>query len=343
MSIKAQYTEYGDIIGLTSIERNQNMDTITIPDMIKPAFQAAKEELGEAEYHTRLRTVFHRPVLDFVSTLVINLPRSCYAACWYCIDASLRRHATSAERFLESCERTFNEFKNIKEVAITGGSLPAVDFNKLIAMITTHYPDVKITWNTAGIMLDSDYNIAPIRYINLHRNGISEDTNRKIFKTVKPILSIDEAKRLFGDRLFLRVTIDDTFDLDGYASYGVPLYINRMMPATSESKRRFTDVMSKLRIEGADDIRRRNHYITTTYNGITVRVCVGDDVASHVPGRYPVYLNVVIIHRDGTVCGSWYLDDKTLYTLPPEKGKMRHTKRIADAHDATTSHEHQTD
>ena len=313
-----------------------SINSIVIPDALKPEFQAAREELGEAEYQARLRTVFQRPALDFVSTLVINLPRSCYAACWYCIDASLRRHATNVDRFLDSCDKTFNEFENIKEVAITGGSLPAADFNRLIDMIVAHYPTTKITWNTAGIMVDSDYNVEPIRYVNLHRNGISEDDNMKIFKTTKQILSIDEARELFGDKLFLRVTIDDTFNLDGYASYGVPLYINRMMPATVESSERFTDVMAKLKIEDADDIRRRNRYVTTTYHDITVRVCVGDDMASHVPDRYPVYLNVAIVHRNGTVCGSWYLDDKVLYTLPPEKGKMRHTKRT-DGYDNRNS------
>lgn len=38
------------------------VDGIVIPDAIKPEFQAAREELGEAEYYARLGMVFHRPV-----------------------------------------------------------------------------------------------------------------------------------------------------------------------------------------------------------------------------------------------------------------------------------------
>ena len=67
-------------------------------------------------------------------------------------------------------------------------------------------------------------------------------------------------------------------------------------------------------IEDKVEYRRRNRYVETTYKGVPVRFCIGDKLSTHEPGRYPVYLNVVIVHRSGIVCGSWYEDDKVLYT-----------------------------
>ena len=46
----------------------------------------AKEELGEDRFNKHLREVFGITCLDFVKSIVINLPEPCYAGCEYCID-----------------------------------------------------------------------------------------------------------------------------------------------------------------------------------------------------------------------------------------------------------------
>ena len=204
-------------------------------------------------------------------------------------------------------------FPDIYEISLTGGSLPADDFNKLIKMINEYYPNVKITWNTNGILIDEKYDVSSIKYINLHRNSADDAKNRVAFVSLMPILSIEKAKELFGDKLCLRVTVDENFNIDDYTSFGVPLYINRLLPGYESSEKVFYNTLKKLNVSDDVDYRRRNKYLNCKYNDIYVRVCLGDILAIRIPDRYPVFLNVVIIHRSGKVCGSWYEDDKLLY------------------------------
>lgn len=82
---------------------------------------------------------------------------------------------------------------------------------------------------------------------------------------------------------------------------------------TFETEETFNKVRKALNITECTDVRRRNHYINGRYKNIPVRLCVGDHLAQHVSGRYPAWLNVVIIHRSGVVAGSWYENDKFLY------------------------------
>lgn len=277
--------------------------------------QKAKVELGEEEYNRRIRTIFGIKCLDFVKTIVINLPYPCYANCEYCIDHELIKSKPNTEKFIEVCKKTFEEFPNIQKITIAGGSLPPNKFNELIKIIVGAYSNVSITWNTNGVMIDEAYfeSVKYINHVNLHRNAVSEEKNKEIFKAVKPIITLKEAKSIFGDKLNLRVTVDTNFNLDEYASLGIPLCINKMLPNTKQQNEVFSNVLKKLNISEEKDRRRRNVYLTADYKNIPVRVCMGDELATHVSGRKPTYLNVVIIHRSGIVCGSWYEDDKLLY------------------------------
>lgn len=217
--------------------------------------------------------------------------------------------------FLRICEKVLQEFPNIKSVAITGGSLNSVDFNNLIELIKNYFPNSYINWNTNGVAINEEYlsGISKINHINLHRNSINEEENKKIFKTTKPILTIEEAKKLFGDKLCLRVTIDESFDLEEYVKVRIPLYLNRLLPGTNETDNVFNNTVKKIHILYDTDIRRRNIYLSAKYKGVPVRICLGDKLASHIPNRRPTYLNVAIVHRSGIVCGSWFEDDKVLY------------------------------
>ena len=277
-------------------------------------FSLAKEELGEEEFNARLRTVFGIPCLDFVDSLVINLPEPCFANCEYCIDKYLRKHTIDNENFLSVCEKVFKEFPKLKKVAITGGTMNYTYFNKLVDMIKSYFPDIYINWNTNGIGVDENYNssIKQINHINLHRNSIDENENAKVFKATKKVLTIDEAKSLFGEKLCLRITIDENFDIDDYVKSGIPLYLNKMLPGTKNTNEVYNNTLKKLDISPDLDVRRRNVYLSATYKDIPVRVCVGDRLSTHVPNRKPTFLNVVIIHRSGVVCGSWFEDDKLL-------------------------------
>ena len=126
------------------------------------------------------------------------------------------------------------------------------------------------------------------------------------------IIFVEEAKKLIGDKLFLRVTVDKDFKLSDWTDLGVPLYLNKLLPGNSETNKVYEDVLKQLQKDKETSKRRRNRYLNYQYNGTPVRVCVGDTEAKRVKNRYPVYLNVVIIHRNALVCGSWYLDDKLL-------------------------------
>jgi len=278
-------------------------------------FLEAQKQIGTEEFNQHYREVFGVPCLDFVDSIVINLPESCYSNCEYCIDSYLRKNSMDSKKFLEVCEKVFKEFPNTKNVAITGGTLNSTDFNNLVYLIKDYFPNSYINWNTNGVLINSEYldGISRINHINLHRNSINEVENAKVFKTNKPILTIEEAKKLFGDKLCLRVTIDKTFDFDEYINAGVPLYLNRLLPGTKETDEVFRNTIRKLNISDDIDKRRRNVYLTANYNDIPVRVCIGDKLATHVPNRRPTFLNVAIIHRSGIVCGSWFEDDKVLY------------------------------
>lgn len=117
-----------------------------------------------------------------------------------------------------------------------------------------------------------------------------------------------------GNSLCLRITVDENFNIDEYVTAGVPIYINRLLPGTEKSDKVFNETLKKLNISDNIDVRRRNKYLICNYNGISVRVCMGDKLSTHIPNRYPTYLNVAIIHRSGLVCGSWYEDDKLIYS-----------------------------
>lgn len=279
---------------------------------VKNEFSKAKKEVGFKEFEKHFRLVFGRPMLDYAQTMVINLPGPCHANCIYCIDKYLIKNVINYDDFLIICEKAFKEFPNIKEISITGGSLNANYFNKLINIINNYYSNITITWNTNGILIDENYNIDTIKYINLHRNHIDDDKNKMIFQSNRPILSITNAKKLFGDKLYLRITVDESFNIDEYSSIGIPLYINKMLPGNKDTNEIFDNTLKKLNISNQIDIRRRNKYLNCYYNNVHVRVCLGDNLAKRVSGRYPVFLNVVIIHRNGKICGSWYEDDKLI-------------------------------
>lgn len=275
----------------------------------------AKKELGIETFNKHFREVFGIPCLDFVDSIVINLPEPCYANCEYCIDTYLRKNSIDNTNFLKICEKVLCEFPNIKNVAITGGTLNSSDFNILIDLIKKYFPNSYINWNTNGIAINEEYlsGINKINHINLHRNSIDEDVNRKKFKTIKPILTLEQAKMLFGEKLCLRITIDESFDIDEYSKVGIPLYLNRLLPGTKETDNVFNCTIKKLNILDDIDRRRRNVYLNANYQGVPIRICVGDKLATHIPNRRPTYVNVAIIHRSGIVCGSWFEDDKLLY------------------------------
>lgn len=284
-------------------------------NQLNEEFLMAEKELGIETFNEHFREVFGIPCLDFVNSIVINLPEPCYASCDYCIDTYLRKKSIDSKSFLEICEKVLQEFPNIKSVAITGGTLKSMDFNSLISLIKNFFPDSYINWNTNGVAINEEYleGISKINHINLHRNSIDEVENKQIFRASKPILTIEQAKFLFGKRLCLRVTIDESFDIDEYSEVGVPLYLNRLLPGTKETDEVFNDTIKKLNISDDVDRRRRNVYLNANYQGVPVRICMGDKLATHVPNRKPTYLNVAIIHRSGIVCGSWFEDDKVLY------------------------------
>lgn len=290
---------------MTDLEFNQQ----------KEEFLMAEKKLGTMVFNEHYREVFGIPCLDFVDSIVINLPEPCYANCDYCIDTYLRKNSIDSEAFLEICEKVLQEFPNTKNIAITGGTLNSTDFNKLVDLIKDYFPNLYINWNTNGVAINDEYlsGISKINHINLHRNSIDEEINKKIFKSTKPIITINQAKVLFGDKLCLRVTIDEMFDIDEYSKVGVPLYLNRLLPGTEETDYAFNSTIKKLSISGDIDMRRRNVYLNANYRGVPIRICVGDKLATHVPNRRPTYLNVAIIHRSGIVCGSWFEDDKVLY------------------------------
>ncbi len=274
----------------------------------------AQEELGVERFQKHLRSIFGITCLDFVKTIVINLPEPCYANCEYCFDKELRKHSTSTAKFMEVCEKVFKEFPNVKSVSITGGSLNPSDFNKLVELIRKYLPESRISWNTNGIGIDENYQngISKLNRINLHRHSLDETENRIPFKAQKEVISIEKAKSLMGQKLFIRVTVDESFDIDKFIEPQIPLYINRLLPGTDATNENFKKTMQKLNISDIDK-RRRNVYINCFYHGIPVRVCMGDKLAECVPGRKPTYLNVAIIHRSGIVCGSWYENDKVIF------------------------------
>lgn len=274
----------------------------------------AQEELGAERFEKHLRNVFGISCLDFVETIVINLPEPCYADCEYCIDKQLRKHSTSTAKFMEVCEKVLLEFPNAKNVSITGGTLNPVDFNNLMVLIKKHLPESFVTWNTNGIGVDERYlsGVSKINCVNLHRNSLDESENKKEFKSQKEILSIEKAKLLLGKKLFIRVTVDEKFDLDEFIKAGTPLYLNRLLPGTEVTNNNFKKTMQKLQIENVEK-KRRNVYIDSMYCEIPVRICLGDKLAKCVPNRKPTFLNVAIIHRSGIVCGSWYENDKVIF------------------------------
>lgn len=288
-------------------------DAIDIMYLKRKIYQHAVGEVGRLEYAQHIRTLFGRPVLDYAKTLIINLPESCYCNCSYCIDKDLRKHHVNTNEFLQTCDTVLTEKHDFNEVSITGGTLPSDKFNQLVSMIQTYMPDVKITWNTNGVNIDNTYDISHIKYINLHRNSADDTENKNVFGCNKPIISIEEFKAFAGNKLCIRMTVDEHFDINDYAMYNTPMYLNRLIPGTPESEKSFDKMLASVDITEDSDIRRRNHYLNGLYKNIPVRLCIGDRLARHVPGRYPMWLNVVIIHRSGIVSGSWYEDDKFLY------------------------------
>lgn len=283
-------------------------------------FEKAKQEIGEVVFSARYRKVFDNvECLDYVKTIVFNLPDTCYAHCPYCIDKQLRisaeKYKSTIDIWLLSCQKALDTFPKFEKVCITGGTLEAKYFNKLIEMIIKANPKAEITWNTHGIRLNKEYTkyLGHINFINLHRNAADDKTNEKLFFTKEHVLTLEEAKELFKDKLTLRITMTEDFNLDDYLTLGCNLYVNRLLPGTKKSDEIYTNVVKRIEDLDSSDHRRRNVYLSGVINGIKVRVGCGDKLAEDVPGRKPTFLNVCIVHRTGKICGSWYEDDKVLY------------------------------
>ena len=281
---------------------------------IRLKFEKAKEELGDKEYNERLRLVFNKPILDFVNNIVINLPEDCYANCDCCIDSYLRNHSIDTSKFLKICEKTFKEFPNINEITITGGSLSTNKFNYLLDLIKFYYnKKINITWNTNGINI-KNHSAKDIKYVNLHRFTIDEEENKKLFRTEEnDIITLEKAKRIYGDKLTIRITVDEEFDIDEWIDLKIPLYLNRKLRSNNNSDKYFDKLIEKLSgNENNKQQKRRNVYIDYVYKNIPIRVCFGDDFPIEL-NKYPVHVNVAIIHRSGIVASTWYENSKVLY------------------------------
>lgn len=284
---------------------------------LKEKFQLAKQELGEEEFNQHYREVFGKPVLDYVKTIVFNLPEPCYCNCSYCLDKEIIPEIPLDNYgWLKRAIKVLKEFPNAKNVTITGGTYPVGYFFELLRVIKKYLHNPSITWNTNGVGVENYYNVdVLIDHINLHRQSVHDGENHRLFhapnvKSKSPI-PLEYARWLFRGKLTIRTVVDEDFDLDEYASLGLPLFLNRLLPGSSESEDCFNKVLDKLDVLDSER-RRNNQYLTGEYNGVPVRIGVGDSVYSHVPGREPVFLNVCIVHRSGVVAGTWFEDDKVL-------------------------------
>lgn len=159
-------------------------------------FELAKIELGEEEYNNRYCTKFSKPVLNFVETLVFNLPNPCYCDCSYCIDAELRRHQISETNWLKIAKIMIRNFKNIKNVTITGGTVSLNIMEHLLMSLASFHPNATITWNTNGVDTGiNTYAIKTIKHINLHRCSLDDAENAKKTRILVSILSITRFRR----------------------------------------------------------------------------------------------------------------------------------------------------
>lgn len=75
-------------------------------------FRLAKIEIGDNEFNERYRKVFNQMVLDYVETIVLNLPNSCQCDCEYCIDKYLRAGHMDVTKFLIRCKELLMTFPN---------------------------------------------------------------------------------------------------------------------------------------------------------------------------------------------------------------------------------------
>lgn len=280
-------------------------------------FELAKIELGEEEYNNRYCTKFNKPVLNFVETLVFNLPNPCYCDCPYCIDAELRRRQISETNWLKIAKIMIRNFLSIKNVTITGGTVSPNIMESLLMSLASFHPNATITWNTNGVDTGINaYAIKRIKHINLHRCSLDDTENAKklgYWSRFYPLLDLEEAKNVFDDKLSIRTIIDDDFDLNYWTEPKIPLFLNRQLPVTYKSNKNFLKIMDQIDKIDNSERRRNNQYYDGMHNGVPIRIGIGDNSYEHIPGREPVYLNVAILHRSGIIAGTWYEDDKVLF------------------------------
>lgn len=277
-------------------------------------FIKAKKELTEKEFNEHYKIIFNKPVLDYVKTLVFNLPASCYCNCDYCIDENLRKTKQSNFKDYINISRSVLEaFPNINRITITGGTLPSEYFNELVDLINSYFTDISITWNTNGVNITEDYNTDSFNHINLHRYSVNDTVNYSFFKTNKKILSLKEAKKLFKDKLSIRCVVTKSFDFEEFINQNIPLFLNRLIPPSEDSDKLFYDILGMIDLKEDYDRRRNNFYYDGEYNNLPIRMSKGDELYNHIPNREPVFLNVCIVHRSGIVSGTWFEDDKVLW------------------------------
>lgn len=289
--------------------------------------QDAIEELGELDFYGRYRPIFGGPHrLDFVNTIVINLPDSCYCNCDYCIDKNLRHsNSVSITKWLDRVKMTLDEFPHVKHITLTGGTLDAHWFNYIVDYIKKNHPLAEITWNTNGVNVTKEHNVTGIKHVNLHRQSVDDKENQAAFKSILPIISLDTAQYLFEGKLTLRSVVDDKFDIDEFKKTGLPLFLNKLLPGTPETDEKFGFIELDVHTHANNNIdrRRRNTYLDGYYLysrsdyryrlvEVPIRLGFGDPAPVYDPGREWLYLNVVIVHRSGIVTGTWFEDDKVL-------------------------------
>ena len=98
---------------MTDLEFNQ----------LQNEFLMAEKELGPETFTKHFHEVFGIPCLDFVNSIVINLPEPCYANCEYCIDTYLRKNLIDNTSFLEFVKKYCRNFQMQKVLQLQADHL----------------------------------------------------------------------------------------------------------------------------------------------------------------------------------------------------------------------------
>lgn len=262
----------------------------------------------------------------------------CDANCDFCIEKTERNNPQNKENVLKSTKMVLDQMNkqgHLRTVSITGGEPTAFPLFKELVHIVSSYPTTLFSVNTNGRFL----NKVPENFtgfINISKHAIDDSTVFKRPFNITPLdivkfkLTHPKAKVRFQCVLGVTEKMKSIKDvvkfIKHYGKYVDDFSFRNLIINEEEDK--INDLFFSFRemlFKKGEFVEQviQDYYVYETYNifgtSITLSWSIMKELREYNESHSDNFLEEIIIHPDGTVCGSW--NKKSLIIYKPEGSK----------------------